>query len=303
MAVIGMGTLGGQNSYFLSPITFNDINRIDLTNASFDELYISKNTNLNIDSEKQWDYATILYAHFNGNLLGGNVNFTLDNIDTLRLKRRKVGTFNWVTLYQVPIRTTEDLNIIYYDILVAAKTEYEYALVPVKDGIENTYQSDTIIPIFEGLFVVGKDKIYHTIFNINQVGNLDTQRNFSSIKLEPYESKYPIIVYNSNINYASSSISATFVETNRADRTIDWENGWRFRDEFKDFLLDKKAKVIKFETGQAYLAAIVGDSVSDNSNGHRENVITTFNWNEIGNLESSTDLYDTGFINEDVEEN
>ena len=301
MAVLGMGALGGQYSYFLSPITFNDVNKIELSNAEFDDLYVSKNPNLDIDSEKIWDYATVLYAQFNNNLLGGNVNFTLDNVDTLRLKRRKVGTFNWVTLYQVPINTTEDLNIIYYDILVAANTEYEYALVPVKDGIENTYQSATIIPVFEGLFVVGKEKIYHTIFNINQVGNLDTQRNFSSIKLEPAECKYPIIVYNSNINYASSSISATFVEANKSAKTIDWENGWKYRDSFKDFLLDKKAKVIKFETGQAYLSAIVGESVNDTSNGHRDNVITTFNWNEIGDLDSSIDLYNTGFINEDVE--
>ena len=301
MAVIGMGALGGSNSYLLSPITVNDINRVELTNASFDDIYISKDTALSIDAEKEWDYATILYAKFDNNLLAGNVNFTLDQVDTLRLKRRKVGTFNWITLLQVPIASEEDLDIVYYDTLVAANTEYEYALVPVKNGIENTYQSATITPWFEGLFIVGKDKIYRSLFNINQVGNLDPARNFSSITLKPLENKYPIVVYNSNNNYASSSISATFVELNRPEHSIDWVNGWKFRDAFKDFLIDKKAKVIKFETGQAYLTAILGDSVSDSSNGHRENVITTFNWNEIGSLDSSTDLYETGFIDEDVE--
>ena len=39
-----------------------------------------------------WGMYTILDASFNGNLNGGNVNFTLSQLDTILVKRREVGT-------------------------------------------------------------------------------------------------------------------------------------------------------------------------------------------------------------------
>lgn len=301
MLALGMSCLGGKHSFFASPATLESINKIEISNAKFDDLYVSKDAALDINVPREWTYATILYAQFNNDLLAGNVDFTLENVDAIRLKRRIKGTFNWITYLEKEVNSEDDLNIVYFDRLPLNGETYEYVLVPMKNGIENTYQSAEITPNFEGLFILEKDKIYHTDLNIGQFENVDSQRNFQVSQIETLENKYPITIFNSNTNYDTGSITATFVEVNKKRNIIDWEGGFKYRKEFSDYLTNKKYKVLKYDTGQGWLITIDGNSVSDAANGHKLNVSTTFNWKESGSLNSSTDLYNAGFTEVNVE--
>lgn len=301
MLALGMSCLGGKHSFFASPATLESINKIEISNAKFDDLYVSKDAALDINAPREWTYATILYAQFNNDLLAGNVDFTLENVDAIRLKRRIKGTFNWITYLEKEVNSEDDLNIVYFDRLPLNGETYEYVLVPMKNGIENTYQSAEITPNFEGLFILEKDKIYHTDLNIGQFENVDSQRNFQVSQIETLENKYPITIFNSNTNYDTGSITATFVEVNKKRNIIDWEGGFKYREEFSDYLTNKKYKVLKYDTGQGWLITIDGNSVSDAANGHKLNVSTTFNWKESGSLNSSTDLYNAGFTEVNVE--
>ena len=301
MIPIGTGWFNNGLSFDINPAIVENVNSISITNAKFDEVYVDRYTDIDLNGERTWTYGTVFYAQFNGNLFAGNAEFTLSNIDTLRIKRRIVGTFNWITFVEKPVTTIDDINITFKDTLAASNIPHEYVLVPVKNGIEGTYQSATITPIFDGLFIVGKDTIYHTFVNLNQYENLDYQRNFEISEIKPFDSKYPYIINNSLINYDTTTISTTFVELINSNFTIDWENGWRYREKLKDFLTDGKAKIIKDEYGQIKLCAISGTSISDTANGHWQNVITTFNVTQIGDINSSNDLYNNGFINVNVE--
>ena len=301
MITLGISCLGGKHSFFASPATLESINKIEISNAKYDDLYVSKDAALDIDALREWTYATILYAQFNENLLAGNVDFTLENVDAIRLKRRIKGTFNWITYLEKEVKSKDDLNITYYDRLPLKGTAYEYVLVPMKNGIENTYQSAEITPDFNGVFILEKEKVYHTFINIGQCENIDSQRNFQVGKVEPIESKYPITVFNSNMNYDTGSITATFVEINTKQNSIDWDGGFKYRDEFADYLADKKCKVLKYDTGQGWLITIDGNSISNSADGYKLNVLTSFNWIESGSLNSSTDLYNAGFTEINVE--
>ena len=45
-----------------------------------------------------WEYLTVMDANFDGTLQAGNVGYVLDNIDGIKIKRRKVNEYDWITL-------------------------------------------------------------------------------------------------------------------------------------------------------------------------------------------------------------
>lgn len=301
MIPIGMGWVNSDLVFDANPVIVDNVNSVTITNAKFDEVYVDKNTDIGLEDARTWTYGTVFYAQFNGNLYAGNAEFTLKNIDTLRVKGRVAGTFNWITFLEKPVNSIDDINITIKDNLVASNVAYEYALVPVKYGIEGAYQSATITPNFDGLFIVGNNKTYHTFISLNQCENLDFQRNFETSEIKPIDNVFPYIINNSALNYDTATISATFVEVNKSNFSMDWEHGWKYREDLKDFLSDGKAKILKDGHGQIKLCAVSGTNISDASNGHWQNVITTFNVTQIGNVNSSNDLYNHGFISVNVE--
>ena len=60
---------GDNHSFNYTPTNVSNINSINIYNGVFDELYVTKNTNIEfIESSKFWDFSTILYAQFQGTL-------------------------------------------------------------------------------------------------------------------------------------------------------------------------------------------------------------------------------------------
>ena len=78
------------------PSNVDSINSITLTNAIFDHLNVTRNINTEVTTNipKNWDYDTIMDAPFNGNLNAGNVDFLVEQIIGIKIKRRKIKENN-----------------------------------------------------------------------------------------------------------------------------------------------------------------------------------------------------------------
>ena len=132
------------------PTAINNITSTKLENGIYDRWYLTSDTSEPYPTTipDQWDYDTIMDADFNGNISAGNVEFTLDEITGFKIKRREVGTFDWITLVELPVATLEDLHLSFNDNLNANFKNYEYALVPVVNDIEGDYITNTVLSRF-----------------------------------------------------------------------------------------------------------------------------------------------------------
>ena len=284
-----------RNSLDPTVTCINNIQNLKLQNGIFDHLFGSQNTNIDEfeDIVPNWDYYTFINANFENNVFAGNVDFSIENTDFIRIKRRIKGTYEWVTLTSISIEKESDFSFIYYDNLNSAKTTYEYALVPVKNNTEGIMTINEVYSDFDGLYIVGNDKIYFGFINLSYPA--PTRKKTSSV-IETWDSQYPTIINNSKMNYYTDTCSATFVDTDEESLWgWDFENGWKYRDEFKNWLFNGKAKILKYYTGRTWLIGISGE-ISDKINTFEENTVTSFTWYEIGNVNSNNDLSKHGLI-------
>ena len=298
MMFFSLGSLGYTHSTDPTLVNIKNINSVTLENSVCDEIYVSSGLE-DYDSENkpEWTANTAFYAKFRNNLFAGNVNYTLSTLSALRIKRRVLGTYKWITLYELTdIKDVEDVQIEFKDV-TPLRQEYEYALVPVINNVEGEYTIEPIKVDFKGVFVVGQEKIFHTVLNINTCGEILPQRNFVSSVANPLDSKYPYVFYNGVNNYDSGTLAATYAPFDKENCEWDFENACGYRNELKNMLTDGRPKIIKYDDGCGWLVAVINNSISENANGNRYNVITSFDWTEIGSLESSNDLYFSGFAN------
>ena len=145
------------------PKPFSNIENMLIKNGIFDYFHGTENVDMDdFDSEivPGWDYATFIDANFQNTVFGGNVNFSVETTDKLRIKRRPKGTYSWITLAEITVTKEEDFSFIYYDNFASAKTTYEYALVPVKSNTEGMLSIGEVYSDFDGLYIVGNDKTY-----------------------------------------------------------------------------------------------------------------------------------------------
>ena len=295
--MIFLGNTFALDKYTLdeTPTDLKNIKNIKLQNGIYDQLYGTSNIDLD-DFENilpDWDFDTFISANFNHNIFGGNVDFSVETTDFIRIKRREKGTYDWITLTSIKIEKEEDFSFIYYDNLNSANTIYEYALVPVKNNIEGIMTINEVNSDFDGMYIVGNDKMYFGFINLTYPA---PTLNKPSAILVPLDDKYPTIVNNSLANYYNDTCSATFVDTKEeSEWGWDLENGWKYRDEFKKWLHNGKPKILKYYTGRTWLVGISGE-ISDKINLVEENTVTTFNWYEIGDFKNEKHLKTNGFI-------
>lgn len=293
MIFCGRSFCGARDTLDYTSTSIPNIKVVKLQNGIFDDLYITKNVNMKYTNQIQseWDFDTILYAKFENNLLAGNVNFAIEQVDSVVIKRQVVGTGNWITLFQIPIQSIEDFNFSRLDKYARSNIEYEYALIPVLNGSEGEMNINSIFSEFDGVFIMEKDITYGTIIDIS----MSTSKNRPSSTVNTIDSKYPYVVTNGNNNYYSGTTSAVFIRA--TTNTYDWNfyDSWQYREDLMDFLCNGKPKLLKHFDGRMYIIAIVDNPTQDESTSNFYPV-TSFNWVEIGNAESSQDLYDNNLI-------
>jgi len=282
-------TVGFDNSTNTDGLTSN-LQKITLSNAIFDYIYADRNSTKDCSTLPEWDETTVLSTHFENTCEASNLEFDTHDLDLLRIKRREHGTFEWITIFEKSINSTDDYAFIAYDNLNCASKYYDYALIPVISGIEQNYiVIEQIYSEFDGIFLIGSDAMFGTMLNI--------EKNFERINttsiIETLNSKCPYVSSNGISNYDTGNISALWI--NYTNDNFDLNNARKYRTNLMDFLNNKKPKILKTFDGKAWIVQVT-DNISESQGEHWEAPTTTFSWTQIGNAESYEDLNDNGLI-------
>lgn len=296
---VGYSAFSGPDCLASAPSGVDNITTATITNAIFDHFNVTRNTDqvFNTTIPTEWDYDTIMDADFEGTLSAGNVDFIIDQISAIKIKRRIRGTFDWITLETIPINTVDDLAFIFNDRLNAYGIEYEYALVPVIEDIEGEYVINRILSQFNGVFIGDFDNIYRFLYDVNYG---TTTINQQVGIFQPLGRQYPVFVANANLNYESGSVTATvFNDDYEETRTIDPIAINEKMANLKAFLTNKKAKILKDWNGRMWLCVITDNPTVSYANGSGMAIPQlTFSWTEIGSATSQADLYNNGVLDE-----
>lgn len=280
-----------------APSNVDYINTIRLTNAIYDHFNVTRDVNLpfSTDIPQDWDYDTVIDVDFNGNIDGGNVDFLINEITAVKIKRRKQGEFNWITLKTIPINNIEELNFAFDDFLNAYGITYEYAFVPILSGVEGNYIINSIYSQFNGIFIGDSSQIFKFLFNVQYGTN---NRNQQTGTFQPLGRRYPVIVANGSLSYESGTVSGTILNDDFEDtRRIDPPAIVQKRKILNDFLTNKKAKILKDWSGNYYLCIVTGSPQTTYLTGSNMQIPQVqFNWVEIGDGENVQDLYNNGLL-------
>ena len=296
---VGYNFFADGDALNTAPSNVDGIDTITLTNAIYDHFNITRNTSTTVSTTipTTWDYDTVLDADFEGNLNGGNVDFLIEQISAIKIKRRVQGDFNWLTLATIPVNTVEDLNFVFNDLLNQYGVQYEYAFVPIMENVEGDYIINSIFSQFNGVFIGDAENIYKFLYEVEYGSNA---RNQQVGIFQVLGQQYPVFVANGALSYESGSVSATilnddFEETGVVDRVAITER----KNVIKDFLTNRKAKILKDWNGNIWLCIINSNvNVTYKSSYGMGIPSISFDWTQIGDASSQRDLYNNGILSE-----
>lgn len=295
MIFLGYNFLQDKTSWQPVPTNLTNISVVKLENGIYDYFNITKNVDFPYITTypTQWDLDTQLDADFNGNINAGNINYVIAQINNIKVKRRKKGTFDWITLFNIPVNSLEDVDFVRYDYLARNDTEYEYAIVPTVGNVEGEYSINEIKSEFYGIFITDNEKSYK--FKEDASYN-NMERVHLTATYEPYGSKYPIVINNGNINYDRGSAGGSIIVFDNSEN-LDRKSTVDRLDAIKEFLGTPSAKILKDFNGNIWLVAINDNSsltyYSEVGMGFAR---VDFNWAEIGDYDDGQDLYDSNLI-------
>lgn len=285
--------LSFNTSFDTTPISAESTEQIILENGVYDEIYLDSNEDLEYTTAiPDWGHTTVLDAKFNDNILAGNVNFTISSISGMIVKKRRIGDYKWTTIYKTDIHSEEDLSFYYNDFIVASRTRYEYAAIPILNGAEGTYQTIQVDVDFNGAFIIDQEKTYNVLLDVRS--DSLTRPVYANI-VEPVNSKYPYVHYYSKAQYDKFNLTGAFIELKKELGYWDVENGSHYRKEFRDFIGNKRSKIVKFDDGRIYMACVI-DSINESRQGHDDLIHTTLQCIEVGDVYDNADLYYHGFV-------
>jgi len=296
---VGYNFFSDVNALDSAPSSVDNITSTQLSNAIFDHFNVTKNTDTPFSTTipANWDYDTIFDADFAGNLNAGNVDFLIDQISAIKIKRRVQGTFNWLTLKTIPVNDVEDLTFVFNDFLNAYGVTYEYALVPVLNDIEGNYIINSVFSQFNGVFIGDAEQTFKFLYDVEYGTNA---RNQQVGTFQPLGKQYPIIVANGLLSYESGSVSATILNDDYENTgVIDPVAIVQKKTIIKNYLTNKKAKLLKDFNGNVWLCMVTDNVQVAYRTGSAMGIPQIqFNWVQIGDANSQSDLYANGVINE-----
>jgi hypothetical protein len=245
----------------------------------------------------KWDGYTIMSAKFDNNLVAGNVDWMLTQIDSIKLKRKIVGTDKWITIMQRPLRTIEDLYFVWRDYYVPSGGEFEYAMIPCSGVKENAYFTTQVKTKFNGVFISDSEQ------TIKLYGNYlisSSQDNIAVGQVQTYYAKYPTITRNPYVLYNSFSIQGDVLgisENQCTNFNFDRQAIVKQRDAWRDFLCNGRAKIVKDWNGNIWLAHLtVAPSYVYQQTSSNGIPTITFGMTEQGKYDNQSDLYNHRLI-------
>lgn len=272
------------------------INIIDVMNLLINDLYATTNADYNKTHENlSWDINTVFWAAFKGNLLAGNILIPISSISAIRIKVREYGDTLWRTIYEYEINSEEDFNFANtYYYLKGNKTVYEIAIVPVLNNTESSYIINTVTSDFAGCYLCTQGKQFHAFINLS----LEVTSNKNKEFISTLGRKQPFAITNGISQYDTISMSASFIPVKDCD--LDFETSAYYRKEVNKFLIETPSMILKDDLGRRWLVS-TGGTIPQTVDGNPNNVIYNIEFTEIGDADSTTDLYNAGLSDVNVE--
>lgn len=297
IGLVGYNFCADGNALDPTPTNINDITFTKVQNGIFDHFNVSRDTSFDYSSiiPTDWDTDTWMNATFAGNTSAGNVAQVATGVTSVRVKRRIKGTFDWITIREIPVSKPEDMSFVITDNLNAYNVEYEYAYVPVMEDVEGSYIIESILSKFEGVFICDVD----TVFKFYAGVEYDTNDAVQQVGVfQPFNRKYPIIVSNSIMQYQTGSIGGWVLPEDYEDTHVfDRSKIVKEKEVLLNFLMNKKPKIIKDMNGNNWLVYFTGNpSVTYDNNYGQGMLKVSAKWTEVGDPNDKTDLYENGLI-------
>lgn len=298
MIFLGYDFLRDKYCWQPTPTDFTNINNIRIENGIYDHMNITKDVDFDYTTELpgKWNLQTQFDADFNGTITAGNVDYILAQISSIKVKRRVKGTFDWITLFTIPISKVSDVDFVRYDYIAKNNETYEYAIVPVIGNTEGEYSINSIKSEFYGIFITDNKSSYKFLEGASYSGN---ERSNQTGIFEPYGSKYPVVIKNGALSYNKGTLTGTVI-TFDTNQELDREGTIERLKAIENFLTEPTGKILKDFNGNIWLVSITDNiPVTYYSEVGMGFAQVSFNWNEIGNATDSGDLYYNNLI-EDI---
>ena len=295
--LIGYNFCADGNALDPTPTNINDITFTKVQNGIFDHFNVSRDTSFDYSSiiPTDWDVNTLMNASFAGNASAGNVAQVATGVTSIRVKRRIKGTFDWITIREIPVTKPEDLSFVITDNLNAYNVEYEYAYVPMMEDVEGSYIIESILSKFEGVFICDID----TVFKFYAGVEYDTNDAIQQVGVfQPFNRKYPIVVSNSIMQYQTGSIGGWVLPEDYEDTHVfDRSKIVKEKEVLLNFLMNKKPKILKDMNGNNWLVYFTGNPTVTYDNNYGQGMLkVAAKWTEVGDPNDKTDLYENGLI-------
>lgn len=298
MIFLGYDFLRDKYCWQPTPTDFANINNIRIENGIYDHMNITKDVDFDYTTELhgEWNLQTQFDADFNGTITAGNIDYILAQISSIKVKRRVKGTFDWITLFTIPISKVSDVDFVRYDYIAKNNETYEYAIVPVIGNTEGEYSINSIKSEFYGIFITDNKSSYKFLEGASYSGN---ERSNQTGIFEPYGSKYPVVIKNGALSYDKGTLTGTVI-TFDTNQELDREGTIERLKAIENFLTEPTGKILKDFNGNIWLVSITDNiPVTYYSEVGMGFAQVSFNWNEIGNATDSGDLYYNNLI-EDI---
>ena len=291
-----------------APPVIKYFSNVQLVNSIVRDFYLTHDVSQisPYPSLPNWDNYTIMRANFDNNLIAGNVDWLLNSVTKIKVKRRKLGAREtYVTLFEQPVSTVYDLSFFYRDYYVPSGYEYEYAMVPCVESNEQMYFTTTVTTQFDGLFVSDKDKTMKLYGNVMVNSSAD---NILIGALQPYNQVYPVIIKNPNVLYRTVTFQGDVLgigDNNCTGKPFELTQATRpiivnQKREWDKFLCNGKAKIIKDWNGNVILAKITtAPQYTYTQESGSSKPTMTFGVTEVGDYDNQWALYHHGLV--DVE--
>ena len=294
---IGYNFCADGNALDPTPTNVNNITKTRLQNGIFDYFNATRNVTFDYSSiiPIDWDIDTIMDANFKENISAGNVDQVASGITGIRVKRRVKGTFDWITIKELPVEKSEDLSFVVTDNLNAYNVEYEYAFVPMLGDVEGNYIIESILSKFEGVFICDANTVFKFMAGVEYSNNTANQQIGV---FQPYNRQFPVIVSNSVLQYKTGSIGSWVLpEGFETNRVIDRTAITKEKEILLKFLTNKKPKIIKDMNGNNWLVYFTGNPNMSYDNNYGQGMVkVNAEWTEVGDPNDKNDLYENGLI-------
>lgn len=274
------------------------MDNVEIQHGIFDELFVSNDASTWSDDPipSEWGYDTCLHALFNGTLTAGNVDFYLDDVTALVIKRRIAGTIDWDVIATVDVHDASDMSFERLDYTAAANTAYEYTVVPIINGVEGSSNVIGVTAEFDGLFLLCGSGVSMQNLHANLDISVKEQRNQQVSVVQTLGRKYPFVVHNSINDYDSGSTSFVWLPYDADTDSWDMNNGHIARKTLNDFLHQRRPILMKVDDGRIWIISISGTQITSEQENYSQKYTSSFEWTEIADANSGSDLREYGLL-------